>query len=157
MGNVIFAALLSLAIPLAQAGEAAPASDDPALEARVMEIGAELRCLVCQNQTIADSHAPLAQDLREQIRTQLKDGKGEDEIKSYMVARYGDFVLYRPPVKTTTMLLWCGPLLLAAIGILMLVRRLRQRRNEPDAPALTAEEEAQAAALLKDTKGGSAG
>ena len=156
MVRIVVAFLFMLAAGGAAAGEAAPASNDPALEARVMEIAAELRCLVCQNQTIADSHAPLAQDLREQIRTQLKAGSGEGEIMSYMVARYGDFVLYRPPVKATTVLLWGGPLLLAVLGLLFLARRLRTRRASPPEKALSPEEKAEAAAILNDTKGGSA-
>ena len=96
--------------------EAKPVSEDPALEQRVMQISNELRCLVCQNQTIADSHAELAIDLRNQVRDQLKQGKSEQEILDYMVQRYGDFVRYRPPVKLQTLVLWVGPFLLLAGG-----------------------------------------
>jgi cytochrome c-type biogenesis protein CcmH len=124
----------------AMAKEAAPAAADPVLEARMQAIAIELRCLVCQNQTIADSHADLAVDLRNQVREMLRQGKSDREIIDYMTARYGDFVLYRPPVKGTTMLLWFGPavLLVGGVGILWLVLRRRSRRAaedfEPDEP-----------------------
>jgi cytochrome c-type biogenesis protein CcmH len=110
-------------------GPALPASADPALEARVMKISAELRCLVCQNQTIADSNAGLAVDLRNQVRDMLKRGDTPDQITDYMTARYGDFVLYRPPVKGTTALLWYGPvaLLVLAVGVLLLIVRRRTK------------------------------
>src|SRR4051812_33380859 len=133
------ALVLSLALPFAAHGrDALPAAEDPAIEARMMRIAAELRCLVCQNQTIADSHADLAQDLREEVRVQLRQGKSDDEIRRYMTDRYGDFVLYRPPVKATTVLLWFGPaaLLVGGIGALLVVLRRRSRlgddRFEPD-------------------------
>ncbi len=107
-------------------------ADDP-LEKRVMAISAELRCLVCQNQTIADSHAALAQDLRDQVRQMLRAGKTDQEVLAFMTDRYGDFVLYRPPVRSTTMLLWFGPLLLMAGGLFALWRVLRRRsRLAPD-------------------------
>jgi len=134
-----WALALTLAVPLgAVAGEAAPAADDPVLEARVLAIAGELRCLVCQNQTIADSHADLAQDLRRQVREMIQQGKSDREVIDYMTARYGDFVLYRPPLKATTALLWFGPALLFAGGIVGLVIVLRRRsrmsadRFDPD-------------------------
>ncbi len=113
----------------ATAKEAAPAAANPQVEARMMDIAAELRCLVCQNQTIADSHADLALDLRQQIREMLAKGMTEAEIRRYMTDRYGDFVLYNPPFKASTALLWLGPGLLlgVAIGTLVLVLRRRQR------------------------------
>lgn len=124
---------LLLALPLAAAAkDAAPASEDPVLEARVMRIAAELRCLVCQNQTIADSHADLAQDLRNQVRDMLRKGQTEAQIIDYMTQRYGDFVLYRPPVKPTTALLWYGPGLLMLGGLLVLAVVLRRRSRLPD-------------------------
>jgi cytochrome c-type biogenesis protein CcmH len=132
--------LLVVAALGAMAKEAAPAAADPVLEARMQAIAIELRCLVCQNQTIADSHADLAVDLRNQVREMLRQGKSDREIIDYMTARYGDFVLYRPPVKGTTMLLWFGPavLLVGGVGILWLVLRRRSRRAaedfEPDEP-----------------------
>jgi cytochrome c-type biogenesis protein CcmH len=124
---------LLLALPLAAgAKDAAPASEDPVLEARVMRIAAELRCLVCQNQTIADSHADLAQDLRNQVRDMLRKGQTEAQIIDYMTQRYGDFVLYRPPVKSTTALLWYGPGLLMVGGLVVLAVVLRRRSKLPD-------------------------
>ena len=130
----ITSVLLAVLCATAQAKEAADVAADPALEARVMALGSELRCLVCQNQTIADSHADLAVDLRNQIREQMAQGRSEDQIRDYMTARYGDFVLYKPPFKPTTALLWVGPpvLLLAALVGLFLMLRARQRAS-PDA------------------------
>ena len=124
----------------AQGVEAPPAIADPALEARVMAVATELRCLVCQNQTIADSHADLAVDLRRQIREMLGKGDSERQVLDYMTARYGDFVLYRPPWKASTALLWLGPVLLlaGALGSLALVLRRRSRLGaqafDPDTP-----------------------
>jgi cytochrome c-type biogenesis protein CcmH len=120
---------------LASAVAAAPAQPltaDPELEARVMKISAELRCLVCQNQTIADSNAGLALDLRNQVREMLRQGKTDKDVLAYMTARYGDFVLYRPPMKDTTALLWLGPVLLFAGGVLVLVLVLRRRARASD-------------------------
>ena len=122
-----------IALPLAAAAkEAAPASDDPVLEAKVMRIATELRCLVCQNQTIADSHADLAIDLRNQVREMLRQGRSEAQILDYMTQRYGDFVLYRPPVKSTTSLLWYGPAGLLIGGVIVLIVVLRRRSKLPD-------------------------
>ena len=115
-----------------RAGEAAPAADDPALEARLVAITSELRCLVCQNQTIADSHADLAVDLRNQVREMLRRGDSREQIVAYMTARYGDFVLYRPPLKQSTALLWFGPALLMVAGLVVLVVVLRRRARLPD-------------------------
>ncbi len=119
----------SAAAALAQPREAAPAAANPALEVQVMRISAELRCLVCQNQTIADSNADLAVDLRRQVREMLAKGQSEAQIIDYMTARYGDFVRYRPPLKSSTALLWYGPavLLVLAVGTLVLVLRRRAR------------------------------
>ena len=116
------------------AKDAVPLSNDPALEARVMALAVELRCLVCQNQTIADSHAELAVDLRNQIREMMQKGQSDDQIRRYMTDRYGDFVLYKPPFKTSTALLWVGPplLLLAALSALFVMLRRRQNAS-PDA------------------------
>jgi len=123
-----------------QAREAAPAAADPELEARMLRIASELRCLVCQNQTIADSHAALAEDLREQVRELLRRGQSDDDVVAFMTARYGDFVLYRPPLKASTVLLWIGPPLLLLGGVAGLLALLRRRSRlpdeayEPDAP-----------------------
>jgi cytochrome c-type biogenesis protein CcmH len=134
-------ALLLWAVVCATAAkEAAPAADDPVLEARMQRIAVELRCLVCQNQTIADSHAGLAEDLRRDIREQLTRGSTDEQVVQYMTDRYGDFIRYRPPVKATTIVLWAGPgvLLFAGLVILALVLRRRSRlgaeRFEPDEP-----------------------
>jgi cytochrome c-type biogenesis protein CcmH len=151
-GFLTAALLLVVALPGA-AREAAPVAADPQLEKRVLGLAEELRCLVCQNQTLADSNAPLAVDLRNQVREQLKSGKSEQDVIDFMVARYGDFVLYRPALKATTLLLWFGPLLLALLGIGMLVRRLKRRRAETPA-ALSDAERARAEALLKGSEGG---
>jgi cytochrome c-type biogenesis protein CcmH len=137
------ASLLALALV---AGLAA-GQDDPALDKRVAALAQELRCLVCQNQTLAESNAPLAVDLRNQIREQLQAGASEQDVIDFMVARYGDFVLYRPPFKASTLALWAGPFLLLAVGIAVLVRRLRRRRA-PE-PPLSEAERARAARLLE--------
>ena len=121
--------------------------DDPQQEAIYKQLTEELRCLVCQNQNIADSNAPLAQDLRREVFRLLSEGRTDHEILDYMVTRYGDFVLYRPPVKGVTLMLWAGPALLAGIGVLILWRSLRRRRDSQSA-ALTAEEKARLDALL---------
>ncbi|MDR1889506.1 MAG: cytochrome c-type biogenesis protein CcmH [Zoogloeaceae bacterium] len=113
----------------ASAEEARPLADDPAAEARLLEISSELRCLVCQNETIAASNADLANDLRAQIRGMIQSGKSDDEIVDFMVTRYGDFVLYRPPVKTSTLFLWGGPLLFLVAGIFGLRRYILHRNR----------------------------
>jgi cytochrome c-type biogenesis protein CcmH len=131
--RLILALVLVWLSALAGGKEAAPAVADPVLEARMLRIAAELRCLVCQNQTIADSHADLAQDLRRQVREMLVRGDSDQQILDYMTARYGDFVLYRPPMKATTALLWFGPAILLLGGITTLVIVLRRRnRLSPD-------------------------
>jgi cytochrome c-type biogenesis protein CcmH len=119
---------------------------DPALEKRVMGVASELRCLVCQNQTLADSNAELAVDLRNSIREQLGRGASEREVLDFMVARYGDFVLYRPPLKAATVLLWGGPFLFLGAGIFILVRRVRRKR--PAEQPMSDEDRARAAQLL---------
>jgi cytochrome c-type biogenesis protein CcmH len=146
--NRVFALVfLSFFALFASAKDAAPAAEDPALEKRVMALAEELRCLVCQNQTLADSNAELALDLRRQIREQLRAGASERQVIDYLVDRYGDFVLYRPPLKATTLLLWFGPFLLLALGAFVLVRRVRRQRDETPAP-LSQAEHARAAELL---------
>lgn len=125
------------------------ATEDAALEQRVQRISEELRCLVCQNQTIADSSADLAIDLKNQVREKLKQGVSEKDIITFMTERYGDFVLYRPPVKATTWLLWFGPGLLLVAGLVALFMRLRRRATVEVEPQLTDDERARAAALLQ--------
>jgi len=133
MARVIVPLLAAcLALPLL-AREAAPLADNPEVEARMLRITSELRCLVCQNQTIADSHADLAEDLRRQVREMIEHGQSDRQIVDYMTARYGDFVLYRPPLKATTWLLWFGPGALLVGGLVALGLVLRQRsRMSPD-------------------------
>lgn len=149
------ALLLCLALlitPFAvHARDVAPATADPVVEKRVQGLSEVLRCLVCQNQTIADSNAELAQDLRREIRTMIAEGKSDKEILDFMVVRYGDFVLYKPPVKNTTILLWAGPIALLLLGLFLLQRYIRQRstRIAEDQP-LSAEEARRAEALLKE-------
>jgi cytochrome c-type biogenesis protein CcmH len=108
------------------AGEAKPLAEDPVLEARLKAMSHELRCLVCQNQTLSDSSAPLAEDLRREIRAQMREGKTDQEVIDYLVARYGDFVRYRPPVNNSTALLWFGPFLILIIGGFVLYRVLKK-------------------------------
>ncbi len=138
MRRFLWAAALACAAWSACAKDAPLVSTEPELEKRVLAVAIELRCLVCQNQTIADSNAELAVDLRNQVREMLRKGQSEKEIIAYMTARYGDFVLYRPPVKNTTALLWFGPPLLLGAGLLTLWLVLRRRSRlaadqfEPD-------------------------
>ena len=147
----VFLIALGLCLALmAQAKVAPNTSSDPALEARMMVIAEELRCLVCQNETIAASHADLAIDLKNQIRIKLKEGQSQKQILDFMVERYGDFVLYRPPLKTTTVLLWLGPFVLLGIAGLMLVLNVRRRRRVAQPAALSAADAAKARALLAD-------
>jgi cytochrome c-type biogenesis protein CcmH len=108
-------------------GKEAVSLGDPAVEARLKKVSEDLRCLVCQNQTLSDSNAELAEDLRNEIRVQIRQGKSDDEIRSYLVTRYGDFVLYKPPLKSTTALLWVGPFVLLAGGLAVAVVVLRRR------------------------------
>lgn len=130
------------------AGEARPSAVDPVLEARVTQLAEELRCLVCQNQTLADSHAPLAIDLKNQVREMMRAGKSDADVVSYMVQRYGDFVLYRPPLKGTTLLLWLGPVLIGVGSVFFLVRRIRALGAERAAPTHDAATAQRADALL---------
>lgn len=134
------------------AREAAPMAADLEVEKRMVAISEELRCLVCQNESLSGSHAELAQDLRREIRTMIGQGKTDKEILDFMVARYGDFVRYRPPMKPTTWLLWGGPFLLMAGGIAALIAFLRRRAKDSAAPVLSEEDRRRAAALLDQPK-----
>ena len=147
MKRFVLVIMVLLAMPLS-AEEAKPLAVDPQIEIQVHRLSTELRCLVCQNQTLADSDAPLAEDLRVEIREMAAQGKTDQEIIDYLVARYGDFVLYRPPVKATTVLLWIGPFLLLLAGIAGLVFILRHRQKQPIATTLNAEESRKVAELL---------
>lgn len=151
MGKALALAFLLLLDGAAWAKEAAPAAEDPRLEQRVMAIAAELRCLVCQNQSIADSDADLAKDLREQIREKMRQGQSERDVIDFLVARYGDFVLWRPPFKPTTLLLWLGPILLIVAGLIALFYRLARERNAGEIEISEAEH-ARAALLLESRR-----
>jgi cytochrome c-type biogenesis protein CcmH len=131
------------------AQEAAPIADDPELEKRVMSLSEELRCLVCQNETLAASQADLAVDLRREIRDQMKAGRNDKEIITFLTARYGDFVLYRPRVTPKTYLLWFGPFALMVSGLGLLYHYLKQRRESITQQPLSAEEHRKAQELLK--------
>ena len=151
--KLVLLLLLSALGLVAVAKDAPLMSDDPALEARVMVIAEELRCLVCQNETIAASHADLAIDLRKQIRNKLKEGQSQQQILDFMVERYGDFVRYRPPLKASTVLLWVGPFVLLGVAALTLVLNIRRRRLSANAAPLSAADAARARQLLGEGGG----
>ena len=134
MKPLLFSLLLALSLPAAWAGEAAPNADDPVIEQRMVKLSEELRCLVCQNESLAGSHAELAEDLRREIRAQMKAGKNDKEVIEYLTTRYGDFVLYRPPFKPLTYLLWLGPLLFLSLGGGIWYATLKKRRSLKDTP-----------------------
>lgn len=140
---------LQAAMPV-YANEAAPLADDPVVEQRLISIAEELRCLVCQNESLAGSRADLAQDLRREVRTLIRSGKSDAEIKEYLVTRYGDFVLYRPPVKPTTWLLWFGPLLLLVGAAWVLINIIRRSQKQKDGPVLDDAQRAKAQAILQE-------
>jgi cytochrome c-type biogenesis protein CcmH len=126
------ALVLSAASPRALGLDAPLTAADPVLEAHLRSLAQELRCLVCQNQTLADSHAALADDLRAQMRAMLRAGASDDEVRSFLTSRYGDVVLYRPPLRATTVALWAGPAALLAAGVLVLGATLRRRTRLPE-------------------------
>jgi cytochrome c-type biogenesis protein CcmH len=135
------------------AKEATPSAADPVLEERVLKLSKELRCLVCQNETLADSRADLAVDLRDQVREQMRAGKSDQEIIAYLTQRYGKFILYNPPIDPTTYLLWFGPFVLLLGGLLLLFRYLKQRRELIVEQPLSADERQRAETLLKIEQG----
>ncbi|HMN43994.1 MAG TPA: cytochrome c-type biogenesis protein CcmH [Povalibacter sp.] len=124
--------ILLLAVSASQAMDTAPAFDDPAQQARYEHLARELRCLQCRSETIADSSVSLAADLRRQLRELIATGKSDDEIKTYMTDRYGDYILYRPPVKSNTWLLWAAPVLLVLIGIIAAFVVISRKSKLPD-------------------------
>jgi cytochrome c-type biogenesis protein CcmH len=147
--RLVLAAML-LGLGLTAFGQAEEvANPDPAVERHLRELAEELRCLVCQNQTIADSSAPLALDLRNQLRQQIAAGRSDDQIRSYMVERYGDFVLYRPPFRARTALLWAGPFLLVAIGVAIFLFMVRRRRPDDGRASLDPGERSRLEALIE--------
>lgn len=133
--------------------EAIPIAEDPEVEARMLELTENLRCLVCQNETIAGSRADFSNDIRREIREQIKANKSDQEILDFMVERYGDFVLYDPPVKPTTLFLWFGPLAIFVIGMIALILYLRRRRVQIEDVSLSSTQREQAEALLNENQG----
>lgn len=142
--------LISLCLGLANAREAAPLAEDPIVEARLVHISQELRCLVCQNESLASSRAELADDLRREVRDLIRSNKSDQEIKDFLVSRYGDFVLYRPEVKPLTWVLWFGPFIVLLIAGIFLLAYLRQRRSSVQPQLLSDAERARVDQLLKD-------
>ena len=149
--SILLSLLLFAHSPFLASEEARPLADDPVLEERVKAISYELRCLVCQNQTIADSNAGLAIDLRNQVRDMLKRGMSDTDIREFMVARYGDFVLYNPPVKNTTVLLWLGPLLMLVIAGVLAIRVIRSRSKSSASQDLADADINRAKVMLSDS------
>lgn len=148
----LFVLLMCLMPLFAYAGEAKDMAADPVLEKRMIGLAEKLRCLVCQNESLASSHAELAEDLRREVREQMSKGKSDQEIIDYLVSKYGDFVLYEPPVKSYTLLLWFGPLALLLGGGGALFMQLRKRRQSVPDVTLSAEAQQRAAALLNNEK-----
>ncbi|OGS92076.1 MAG: cytochrome C biogenesis protein CcmH [Gallionellales bacterium GWA2_59_43] len=143
--------MLCLLPAFAYAGEAKDMAEDPVLEQRMIGLAEKLRCLVCQNESLASSHAELAEDLRREVREQMQKGMTDQEIIDYLVSRYGDFVLYDPPVKTSTLVLWYGPFALLLIGAGVLVYQLRKRRSQIAEPQISDEDARRAAELLEQS------
>jgi cytochrome c-type biogenesis protein CcmH len=145
----ILLAFLCLAATFVSAREAAPLADDETVEQRLFGIAGELRCPVCQNESLAVSPAALAEDLRRDIRTQIREGKTDAEVIDFLVSRYGDFVLYRPPFKPSTWLLWGGPFVFLVLGLVVLLRYL-SRRPRNDTPLSSDEQERAKRLLFED-------
>ena len=150
MKSILLITLYVFCFSLSFAKDAAPLADDPVIEQRLISISEEMRCLVCQNESLAGSRSDLANDLRREIRTLIKEGKSDDQIRSFMVERYGDFVLYRPPVKPITWLLWIGPFIILLIGIAGLLTYLRRRNNAVTNIALSDDDNKRIDALLNN-------
>ncbi len=148
---IALSTLFVLGLGAAIANEAAPLADDPVTEQRLISISEEMRCLVCQNESLAGSRSDLANDLRREIRILIKEGKSDDQIRSFMVERYGDFVLYRPPVKPVTWLLWIGPFVILGLGIAGLLMYLRRRNSSVPTIALTDADNQKIDAMLNAT------
>jgi cytochrome c-type biogenesis protein CcmH len=152
MKRLLALLLLALALGATWAKDAAPLAEDPVVEQRMLSISEEMRCLVCQNESLAASRADLAQDLRRELRELIKQGKTDAEIRDFMVSRYGDFVLYRPRVSPITWLLWGGPFLLMIVGVIVLMIYLRRRNRALAQGPLSEDETRRAEALLKEEK-----
>ena len=152
-GLVILLLLIFIVSSSAWSKEAIPVAEDPEIEKRMLALTMDLRCLVCQNESIADSRADFSNDIRREIRIQIKADKSDQEIIQFLVDRYGDFVLYNPPMKPTTILLWFGPVALFVVGLGSLVVYLRRRREQIEEVSLSEAELKKAEALLNDNKG----
>jgi len=144
--------LVCLLPTFSYAGEAKDLAEDPVLEQRMVNLAQNLRCLVCQNESLASSHADLAKDLRQEVRDKMKQGMSDQEIIDFLVSKYGDFVLFDPPMKSYTILLWYGPFALLLIGLIGLVLQMRKRKKAPPEIQLSTEEAQRAAALLNQPK-----
>ena len=157
--KILLSALASIALACTMnvvlAKDAVPLADDPVTEQRLISISEEMRCLVCQNESLAGSRSDLANDLRREIRILINDGKTDEQIRSFMVERYGDFVLYRPPVKPITWLLWIGPFVILLAGIIGLMVYLRRRNQSVPSATLSEEDNRRVDALLRDAKSSS--
>ena len=151
MNRILICLLFLVLSNTVLANEAVPLAEDPVVEQRLITISEEMRCLVCQNESLAGSRSDLAQDLRREIRGLIKEGKSDAEISTFMVERYGDFVLYRPPVKPITWLLWLGPFALMIAGIAALLVYLRKRNSQITGNLLSEEENKRIDALLRDS------
>lgn len=147
--------LIACAVSVTNAKDAVPLAEDPVVERRLIVISEEMRCLVCQNESLAGSRSDLANDLRREIRKLIVEGKSDEQIRTFMVERYGDFVLYRPPVKPITWLLWIGPFVILLGGIIGLLTYLRRRNQSVPSAALSDEENRRIDALLKGASSGS--
>ena len=139
----------------AYAKEAEPVMGDAALQARVMNLGGELRCLVCQGESLAESRSDFAKDMLSKIKELMKQGKSDQEIKDYLVARYGDFILYRPPFSGITAYIWIAPFVLAVAGASLLIFNIKRRRERVKVAPLSEEEQARVNSLLKEDTGDS--
>jgi cytochrome c-type biogenesis protein CcmH len=144
--------LISLLPVFSYAGVAKDMAKDPVLEQRMVNLTKDLRCLVCQNESLASSRADLAKDLRQEVRDKMKQGMTDQQIIDFLVSKYGDFVLFDPPMQRNTILLWYGPFGLLLIGLAGLAYQLRKRKNSPPEVQLSAEEKQRAAALLNEPK-----
>ena len=151
MRRIFLIAVCIVSLGSAFSKDAAPLADDPVTEQRLISISEEMRCLVCQNESLAGSRSDLANDLRREIRILIKEGKSDDQIRSFMVERYGDFVLYRPPVKPVTWLLWIGPFVILGLGIVGLLMYLRRRNSSVPTIALTDADNQKIDAMLNAT------
>ncbi len=151
MRRIFLIAVCIFSLGSAFSKDAAPLADDPVTEQRLISISEEMRCLVCQNESLAGSRSDLANDLRREIRILIKEGKSDDQIRSFMVERYGDFVLYRPPVKPVTWLLWIGPFVILGLGIVGLLMYLRRRNSSVPTIALTDADNQKIDAMLNAT------